>query len=177
MNIESVHLCLLAVIYTIYYQPSVEIYWYLSAGAKVTFLYLLFKSNMLFTLLLILSSNQQFYLNLIVHSHPSNSLCCQPILCLDMVSHLTPSRPELYMGRGKLWTQVQTGAPHLAPVLGPNAERARGGPQTSLVKVVQPRGCIFEAGKSLTTQSNLNSNVLKMQITRPFCCWCYQESQ
>ena len=40
----------------------------------------------------------------------------------------------------------------------------------SLVNVVQPRGCIFEAGKSFTTQSNLNSNVLKMQITRPFCC-------
>ena len=28
----------------------------------------------------------------------------------------------------------------LAPVLGPNAERARGGPQTSLVNIVQPRG-------------------------------------
>ena len=137
----------------------------------------LFKSNMLFTLLLILSSNQQFYLNLIIHSHPSKALCCQPTLCLDMVSHLTPSRPELYMGRGKLWTQVQAGALHLAPVLGPNAERARGGPQTSLINVVQPRGCTFEAGKSFTTQSNLNSNVLKMQITRPFCCWCYQESQ
>ena len=61
----------------------------------------LFKSNMLFTLLLILSSNQQFYLNLIIHSHPSEALCCQPTLCLDMVSHLTPSRPELYMGRGE----------------------------------------------------------------------------
>ena len=102
MNIESVHLCLLAVIYTIYYQPSVKIYWCLSAGAKVTFLsFFLFKSNMLFTLLLILWSNQQFYLNLIIHSHLSKALCCQPTLCLDMVSHLTPCRPELYMGRGK----------------------------------------------------------------------------
>ena len=66
----------------------------------------LFKSNMLFTLLLILSSYQQFYLNLIIHSHPSKALCCQPTLFLDMVSHLTPSRPELYMGREKLWTQT-----------------------------------------------------------------------
>ena len=137
----------------------------------------LFKSYMLFTLFLILSSNQQFYLNLIIHFHPSKALCCQPTLCLDMVSHLTPSRPELYMGRGRLWTQYRLALHTLAPVLGPNAVRARGGPQTSLVNVVQPRGRIFEAGKSFTTQSNLNSNVLKMQITRPFCCWCYQESQ
>ena len=108
MNIESVHLCLLAVIYTIHYQSSVEIYWCLSAGARVTFLSFLFKSNMLFTLLLILLSNQQFHLNLIIHSHPSKALCCQPTLCLDMVSHLTPSRPELYMGRGELWTQVHS---------------------------------------------------------------------
>ena len=65
----------------------------------------------------------------------------------------------------------------LAPVLGPNAERARGGPQTSLVNIVQPRGCIFEAGNSFTTQSNLNSNLVKMQIARLFWCWYYQESQ
>ena len=65
----------------------------------------------------------------------------------------------------------------LAPVLGPNAERARGGPQTSLVNIVQPRGCIFEAGNSFTTQSNLNSNLVKMQIARLFWCWYYHESQ
>ena len=79
-----------------------------------------------------------------------------------MLSHLTQSRPDL--SRGELWTQV-------------NAERARGGPQTSLVNVVQPRGCIFEAGISFTTQSNLNSNVEKMQISRLFWRWCYHESQ
>ena len=64
-----------------------------------------------------------------------------------------------------------------APVLGPNAERACGGPQTSLVNEVQPRGCIFETGNSFATQSNVNSNVVKMEITRLFWCWCYQESQ
>ena len=68
MNIQSVHLCLLAVIYTIYYQPSVEIYWCLSAGDKVTFLSFLFICNMLRILLLILSRNQQLYLNVIIHS-------------------------------------------------------------------------------------------------------------
>ena len=47
-----------------------EIYWCLSAGDKVTFLSFLFICNMLRILLLILSRNQQFYLNVIIHSHP-----------------------------------------------------------------------------------------------------------
>ena len=47
-----------------------EIYWCLSARDNVTFLSFSFICNMLWILLLILSRNQQFYLNVIIHSHP-----------------------------------------------------------------------------------------------------------
>ena len=166
MNIESVHLYVY-VYWLLYIQFITSPKWkYIDAlrlELKWLSYFFLFKSNMLWKLLLILSRNRHLYLNLIIHSHPWKALCCQPTtLCVGMLSHLTQSRPDL--SRGELLTQV-------------NAEQARGGPQTSLVNVVQPRGCIFEAGSSFTTQSNLNSNVEKMQITRLFWRWCYHESQ
>ena len=96
--------------------------------------------------------------------------------------HVIPLDPKstwpIYIWEGE--TRYRLALPHLATLdsragtkRGASAQRAAD--QASQCGATP--GCIFEAGNSFTTQSNLNRCGVKMQITRLFWCWCYRESQ
>ena len=71
---------------------------------------ILFKSNLLFTNIWLIDVIKESAI--LFESYKSTPpledimLPGQPTMCLAMISHLTASWPDLYMGRGKLWTQV-----------------------------------------------------------------------